>query len=284
MLPMPELPEVETVARGLQRVVGRRIVGVDVRWERTVAAPDVGAFVERLRGRRILGVGRRGKWLILSLDGGEYLLVHLGMSGNLVHEPTGAQDDPYTRVLVTLGDGGRLAFSDPRKFGRMAVVADPQVALSHLGPEPLVADFTAERLEQMLSGRRGRLKPLLLDQRFLAGLGNIYTDEALWRARIHPLRRASDLDREEVTRLHRAIREVLAEAIAAEGTTLDDARYVGPDGRPGGFALRLMAYGQAGQPCARCGTMIKRIVVGGRGTHLCATCQPECSAGGGTVR
>lgn len=284
MPPMPELPEVETVARGLQRVVGRRIVDVDVRWERTVAAPDAGVFAERLCGCRILGVGRRGKWLILTLDGGEHLLVHLGMSGRLVQEPLGAPDDPYTRVLVTLGDGGRLVFSDPRKFGRMAVVADPEVALSHLGPEPLVADFTAERLGQMLTGRHGRLKPLLLNQRFLAGLGNIYTDEALWRAGIHPLRCAGGLDQEEVARLHRAIREVLGEAIAAEGTTLDDAQYVGPDGRPGGFAWRLMAYGQTGQPCGRCGTPIERIVVGGRGTHLCTTCQPDCPAGGATVR
>jgi len=270
---MPELPEVEVVARGLRAVVGHRIVGVEVRWAGSIAAPDPPTFGDRLTGRTITGVGRRGKWLVLSLEDGWHLLIHLRMSGQVILEPTGAPAGPHARVLLALDDGSRLRFSDPRKFGRMVATENPGEVLGDLGPEPLAEDFTPRRLREMLAGRRARLKPLLLNQQFLAGLGNIYTDEALWRARLHPLRRSNTLDEEEVARLHRAIREVLQEAIARQGTTLRDGQYVGADGRPGGFATYLAVYHREGQPCPRCGSSIERIVVGGRGTHLCPRCQ-----------
>ncbi|HIE37919.1 MAG TPA: bifunctional DNA-formamidopyrimidine glycosylase/DNA-(apurinic or apyrimidinic site) lyase [Anaerolineae bacterium] len=270
---MPELPEVETIAQGLREAVGRRIVGAEVRWARTIAAPDPTVFVQRLVGRRLLGGGRRGKWLVIRLEGGDHLLIHLGMSGRLVLEPEGVGEERYARVLLMLDDGRRVRFSDPRKFGRAVLTVDPEEVLEGLGPEPLGEAFTPERLREMLAGRRARLKPLLLNQRFLAGLGNIYTDEALWRARVHPLRRSDTLSGEEVLRLHRAIREVLAEAIDRRGTTLEDRGYVGADGRPGTFNRELAVYGRVGRPCPRCGTPIERIVVGGRGTHLCPRCQ-----------
>jgi formamidopyrimidine-DNA glycosylase len=270
---MPELPEVETIARGLQGVVGRRIVGVEVRWARTIAGQEPASFVRRLQGKRILKVGRRGKWLILALEGGDRLLIHLRMSGRLVLEPGGAEEDSYTRVLLSLDDGRRLRFSDPRKFGRMVLTATPDEVLGCLGPEPLGGGFTPQRLVEMLAGRRAQLKPLLLSQRFLAGLGNIYTDEALWRARLHPMRRSDTLTTEEIAQLQQAIRRVLEQAIAWQGTTLDDRGYVGAGGQPGNFAGKLAVYGRAGRPCFRCETPIVRIVVGGRGTHICPVCQ-----------
>ncbi len=272
---MPELPEVETIARDLRATVGRRIVRATVLWARTIVAPDPTSFARELQGLRILTVGRRGKWLTLSLDEGYTLLIHLRMSGQVRLEPEGAEIDRHARVALTLDDGRRMTLVDPRKFGRMVLTANPMDVLGDLGPEPLGEELTAGRLEDMLSRRRGRLKPLLLNQHFLAGLGNIYTDESLWRARLHPLRLANTLSREEAERLHGAIREVLREAITREGTTLDDGGYTGADGRPGRFAGQLAVYGRAGEPCPRCGTTIVRIVVGGRGTHFCPSCQQE---------
>jgi formamidopyrimidine-DNA glycosylase len=272
---MPELPEVETVARGLREsLVGSRIAGVEIRWPRTVAAPDPAVFAGRLRGRRIVGVGRRGKWLRLHLDGGQHLLIHLRMSGRLLVDAADAEDDPYARLLIALEDGRRLRFSDVRKFGRMVLTDDDEAVLGDLGPEPLSAEFTPQRLAVMLARRRGRLKPLLLNQRFLAGLGNIYVDETLWRARLHPLQRANELSAEDVARLHHAIQEVLRGAIDSGGTTLPDTGYVGADGQPGAFAGQLAVYGRSGEPCLRCGVPIERIVVGQRGTCFCPHCQP----------
>ncbi|HEY75898.1 MAG TPA: bifunctional DNA-formamidopyrimidine glycosylase/DNA-(apurinic or apyrimidinic site) lyase [Thermoflexia bacterium] len=270
---MPELPEVETIVRGLQGLVGRRIADVEVRWERTVAVPDVETFVRRLQGRRIEEIKRRGKWVVIRLDGDLFLLIHLRMSGRLVVGRGNPAEDRHLRVALALDDGSRLFFFDPRKFGRMALVEDPGRVVEGLGPEPLDEGFTVEQLRDRLAGRRARLKPLLLDQRVVAGLGNIYADEVLWRAGLHPLRRADRLTEEEVARLHRAIREVLEEAIAGRGTTLEDGQYVGADGQPGDFAPRLAVYRRAGQPCPRCGTPIQRARVGGRGTHFCPRCQ-----------
>ncbi|HEC35465.1 MAG TPA: bifunctional DNA-formamidopyrimidine glycosylase/DNA-(apurinic or apyrimidinic site) lyase [Anaerolineae bacterium] len=272
---MPELPEVETIARGLREIVGRRIVGVEVRWARSIVEMDPATFAQRLRCKRIRGVGRRGKWLVLSLERNDRLLIHLRMSGRLVLGPAETETDRYTRVILALDDERWLRFSDPRKFGRMVLTTNPDEVLGDLGPEPLEAGFTPQRLEDMLAGRRARLKSLLLNQRFLAGLGNIYADEALWRARLHPLRQPGTLSREEMARLHRAIRQVLTEAIARRGTTLEDRQYVRPDGRPGDFAARLAVYRRTGRPCPRCGALIERIVVSGRGTHFCPQCQQE---------
>ncbi len=272
---MPELPEVETVARALRApLIGHTIVEVEVRWPRSVVPPHPAAFSRRLTGQQISEVGRRGKWVVITLDGGDTLLVHLRMTGRLVLGSGMCPDDRHLRVLLSLDDGRRLCFFDPRKFGRMVLTARPQEVLGSLGPEPLGADFTPELFGDMLAQRRGRIKPLLLDQRFLAGLGNIYTDEALWRANIHPLRQANSLSPTEVRRLHQAIQSVLQAAIASAGTTLPDAAYQRPDGRAGEFANQLMVYGRATEPCPRCGTTIVRTRISQRGTYLCPRCQP----------
>lgn len=271
---MPELPEVETVARGLRAsLVGRSIASVQVRWARSVVPPDPTTFAQRLAGQTVTQVERRGKWVVMTLDGRYVLLVHLRMSGRLILEDGECLDDRHLRVLFSLKGGGQLCFFDQRKFGRLVLTSDPQEVLGGLGPEPLGDDFTATRLGEMLERRRGRIKPLLLNQRFLAGLGNIYTDEALWRAGIHPLRRADTLDSADVQRLHLGIRTVLRAAIDRGGTTLPDAGYQQTDGRSGEFAGQLAVYGRAGQPCLRCGADIERIKVGQRGTHFCPHCQ-----------
>ncbi len=271
---MPELPEVETLVRELRPVLTeRRITGVDIRWARTVAEPDPETFARRLWGRRILEVRRRGKWLLLGLEGGDWLLLHLRMSGRLSVRQADAPADPYLRLAFCLDDGRRLEFSDPRKFGRAVLTLFPEARLRGLGPEPLDPSLTPQRLAAMLQGRRTRLKPLLMDQRFLAGLGNIYADEVLWEAGLHPLRRADTLTPEEIVGLHRALRSVLERAIASGGTTLPDERYVRLDGRPGGFAPRLAVYGRTGQTCPRCGGEILRISVNGRSAHFCKACQ-----------
>jgi formamidopyrimidine-DNA glycosylase len=272
---MPELPEVETVARGLRAALaGRTITDVKVLWTRSVVPPDPNAFARRLTGQAITDVGRRGKWILMALSNRDTLLIHLRMSGRLVIESEACLDDRHLRVLFLLDDGRWLSFVDQRKFGRMILTDDPTVVLGDLGPEPLSEQFTPERLEKMLKSRRGRIKPLLLDQRFLAGLGNIYTDEALWRARIHPLRPADTLTSAEVRGLHMAIQAVLTSAIAGGGTTLEDQVYRQADGQAGEFASKLAVYGRAEQPCPRCGQVIERIKVSQRGTHFCPKCQP----------
>ena len=278
---MPELPEVETVARGLRAsLVGRTIVGVGVRWARSVVPPDPIAFARRLTGQTVADVGRRGKWVVITLAGGGTLLIHLRMSGRLVVGAGEPSDDRHLRVSFSLDDGRWLRFFDQRKFGRLVLTSDPQEVLGDLGPEPLGDDLTVARLGEMLARRRGRIKPLLLNQRFLAGLGNIYADEALWRAGIHPLRQADTLVPVEVRRLHRGIRAVLRAAIEDGGTTLPDAGYQRADGRSGEFAGQLAVYGRAGQPCPRCGTDVERIKVSQRGTHLRPRCQPLPEVGG----
>jgi formamidopyrimidine-DNA glycosylase len=272
---MPELPEVETVAQGLRAsLVGCTITEVKVLWARSVVPPDPATFARRLTGQAVTDVGRRGKWLVMALSGGDMLLIHLRMSGRLLLEPEACLDSRHLRVLFLLDDGRRLSFVDQRKFGRLHLTDNPTQVLGALGPEPLSDEFTAEQLGEMLAQRRGRIKSLLLNQRFLAGLGNIYADESLWRARIHPLRPANTLAPAEVRRLHEAIRSVLLAAIASGGTTLQDATYQQTNGRAGEFANRLAVYGQAGQPCLRCSTTVERIRVSQRSTHFCPHCQP----------
>jgi len=285
---MPELPEVETVVRGLQSSLTEcTITGAEVLWARSVVPPDPPAFARRIAGQQVTGVGRRGKWIVITLDGRDTLLVHLRMTGRLVLErPPQPREVPpsndeegaagrHLRVLLILDDGRQLRFFDQRKFGRMVLTTEPQKVLSTLGPEPLADDFTVTRLAEMLAQRRGRIKPLLLNQRFLAGMGNIYTDEALWQAGVHPLRRADSLSPAEVRKLHQAIRSVLQAAIAQGGTTLPDATYQQLDGSLGEFSHQLAVYGREGQPCPRCGISIQRIKVSQRGTHFCPRCQPS---------
>jgi formamidopyrimidine-DNA glycosylase len=271
---MPELPEVETVVRDLRRaVVGAVIVGAEILWDRSIAVPSRDGFVRLVSGQRIEGVGRRGKWIVIALHSGRKLAVHLRMTGRLIVGEANCDQDPYLRVRLPLDDGRSICFHDMRKFGRLSLVDETREASGMLGPEPLDSNLTETAFRSLLAGRRGRIKPLLLNQRFLAGLGNIYVDESLWRAGIHPMRTADSLGADEADRLWGAIRTVLRRAIASGGTTLDDGGFVGAAGQPGGFAPRLAVYGKAGEECPRCGGLIERIVVGQRGTHICPSCQ-----------
>jgi formamidopyrimidine-DNA glycosylase len=297
---MPELPEVETVARDLQRwVAGGAISDVRVSWGRTIRHPQPPErFVAEISGATIRRVSRRAKTVLIHLEDGRVMTVALRMTGALIVTPPGTPPDPYARVVFELADGRELRYRDVRKFGRIGLwpggglrsvgagrgersrkVAEGgrryrigEVFSGH-GPEPLSRSFTVERFAARLSRRSARLKTLLLDQGFVAGVGNIYADEALWRARLHPLRSADSLDGREVRRLHRAIRQVLREGIANRGASFSD--YVGADGEPGQNAERLAVYRRTEQPCYRCGRRIERIVVGQRSTHFCPRCQHE---------
>jgi len=272
---MPELPEVETVRRSLREALrGRRIVEVErIGWPRTIAAPPPETFRSLLRDRAVLDVDRRGKYVLLRLDHDETLVVHLRMTGRLTVAPADDEPDAHTHVVLRLDDGRRLVFRDTRKFGRIWLLDGEGLAAlqGKLGPEPLDDALTAEEFRTLLRRRRGRLKPLLLDQSLLAGLGNIYVDEALWLAKLHPLRTVLSLGDDEVDSLYGAIRAVLARAVDNRGTTFSDFR--DGWGYRGDNQQFLNVYDRAGQPCLRCGTPIERIVVGQRGTHLCPFCQ-----------
>jgi len=272
---MPELPEVETVARGLRdSLLGRTITGVTVGWPRTIGHLTVAEFAERVAGQRVAQVWRRGKYVVIGLSEG-HLLVHLKMSGRLCVVSVDEPSDQHVHVLFSLDDGRQLRFRDVRKFGRIYLVGDPCEITAGLGPEPLADDFTAEDFSRLLASRRGRLKPLLLNQRFLAGLGNIYADEALFAARLHPMRKADSLTDDEQARLYKAIRTVLKQAVASRGTTLDDGGYTDASGQAGGYQDRIAVYGRGGKPCLRCKLPIERIVIGGRSAHFCPHCQVE---------
>ena len=278
---MPELPEVETVARTLREggqgrfpVTGRTIRAARLLWQRTLAEPQApeDAFSARLAGQSITGVGRRGKFLVLTLDH-DTLLIHLRMSGDIrVESQVDAQGQPvllqpHDRLALDFTDGWRMAFNDTRKFGRAWLVEDPQSILSGLGPEPLDPQFTPEVLYERLQRVRRQVKPLLLDQRFIAGLGNIYTDEALYAAQVHPLRASNSLTQDEAAALWAAIRAVLAEGIRRNGASIDWVY------RGGEFQNHFNVYQRTGEGCPRCGTPIVRITVGQRGTHFCPRCQ-----------
>ncbi len=270
---MPELPEVETVARMLApHLQGRVIRRVDVHWARSVATPDVATFREQLRGARIESVARRGKYLIFALDPRAYLLTHLRMSGRYLLGAEAAQH-VHLRVLFLLDDDTVLAFVDPRKFGRLYLTAALDEPLAGLGPEPLSSAFTVEHLTACLARRKVSLKVALLDQRCVAGLGNIYACEALWQAQLAPQRRADSLSADDVARLHDAIQTVLRAAIVNGGTSLADRQYVFPDGGTGSHQLTLAVYGRAGEACPRCGAPVQRVVLAQRGTYFCAACQ-----------
>ncbi len=297
---MPELPEVETVAGDLQQAVaGATIRAATVSWERTIRHPQPPErFVAEIAGATIRRVSRRAKTVLLHLEDGRVMTVALRMTGALLVVPSSTPPDPYVRVVFTLADGRDLRYRDVRKFGRIGLwpggglksvgagrgsrskrVAEGtgtyrigEVFSGH-GPEPLSGGFTVERLKERLSRRSAKLKTLLLDQSFIAGVGNIYADEALWRARLHPLRAADSLEEAEVRRLHRSIRKVLRQGIANRGSSFSD--YVSTDGQPGENAERLMVYRRTDQPCYRCGWPIRRIVIAQRSAHFCPRCQPE---------
>ena len=281
---MPELPEVETVARDLRRLVlGATISGATGDWPRLVRShASVEAFAQAIVGRRVEAVGRRAKLVLIELSGHAALTIHLKMTGQLFVVPAGTPADRHVHLRLALDDGRELRFRDIRKFGRVGLwprdpvsgaVLDADAGgelFSGLGPEPLDEAFGLGSFRGRLRGRHGRLKPLLLDQGFIAGVGNIYADEALWRARLHPLRRVALLRGPDEARLYRAVRAVLAEAIELRGSSVDD--YTAPDG-DGAMQERLVVYQRAGAPCIRCGRPIRRIVVGQRATHFCSWCQ-----------
>jgi formamidopyrimidine-DNA glycosylase len=271
---MPELPEVETIRRALRDggrngppLVGRTIQATHLFWERTLATPAPAEFQPRIAGQSIRDVGRRGKFLLLQLSS-DVLLFHLRMSGDLLVEPLTAPPASHHRLALDLDDGLRLAFNDPRKFGRVWLVGNPDEILGGLGPEPLAEDLTSQDFYRRLHPHRRQLKPLLLDQAFLAGLGNIYADEALHLAGLHPLSLASQLDEAQAARLLESIRQVLEDGIQRQGASIDWVY------RGGDFQNYFLVYQRTGEPCGNCGSPIQRMVVGQRGTHFCPSCQP----------
>lgn len=283
---MPELPEVETVRRGLDaRVVGRRVSRVEVGRERTVRRTSRDAVISGLTGTTITATGRRGKYLTLSLDSGDAVMVHLRMSGQLLLAPSGTVRPPHTHVVMHLDpseehpDTDELWFVDPRTFGEV-VVFDPDEVdtdlpeFARLGIDPIADDLTRSHLRRIVLGRDRQMKALLLDQHVIAGIGNIYADEILHRARLRPDRRSSTLTGQQITRLHTAILDILGAAIAAGGSTLRDAQYVDLMGEGGEYQDAHRVYGRTGLPCLTCGRgTIVRLVANGRSTHLCPRCQ-----------
>jgi formamidopyrimidine-DNA glycosylase len=301
---MPELPEVETIARDLRGLVaGATILGATCNWPRTLRSHEPEAFTAAVAGRTIEGVGRRGKQLLVFLGprpgavsragvgampevtdgpdaGPAVMTVHLKMTGQLFVVPAATPSDRHLHLVLQLADGRQIRFRDIRKFGRIGLYRrDPATGLPLPGEaagvlgrglEPLADDLSGRKFAEVISSRRGRLKTLLLNQDFLAGVGNIYADEALWLARLHPLRDAHSIGSREAVRLHAALRDVLAEAVERRGSSIDD--YTAPDG-DGSMQEHLRVYQRAGEPCPRCGRAIQRIALGGRSTHFCSWCQ-----------
>ncbi len=273
---MPELPEVETIRRQLApHLTGRTIAEAEIldpRWTRP-ASPAVTAA--ELRGAVVERVERAGKYLVWSLSGDRHLLMHLRMTGTLLFDPPAPP--PHTRVLLTLDDGHRLVYVDPRRFGTGHIAhgaaARDEYLSARIGIEPMTPEFTAEYLRSAGRGRTAPIKAFVLDQRRIAGVGNIYADEALFRAGIHPLRPAGRLGGAEWQRLRVGIEEALSAGIEAKGASIDDFRHI--DGARGSFQDRFLVHRRAGQPCPRCGATIRKLVVGGRGTYVCERCQPR---------
>jgi formamidopyrimidine-DNA glycosylase len=270
---MPELPEVETYVQEIRPALrGRHVLGGRVLWDRTIAAPDgPEAFVHAMRGRRFDHFGRRGKYMLLGLDNGQTLIVHLRMTGELRVESADRPLDKHARVVLELDQGMRLRFSDQRKFGRIWLVDDPQTVLHKLGPEPLDDQFTPDSFGDALAGRTASIKALLLNQTIVAGVGNIYADEALFLARIHPQRGGGSLSELEILALRDAVRTVLAQGIAMRGSSLQN--YAPPSGEKGSFQEMHAVFRRTGQPCSTCGTPIERIKLAQRSTHFCPHCQ-----------
>jgi formamidopyrimidine-DNA glycosylase len=286
---MPELPEVETIARmlreggrepadgassasgqasGSPNLIGRRILGVNLLWERTLSEPSSAEFSIRLIGQVIEDIGRRGKFLYLCLSR-DWLLFHLRMSGDLLVKHTGSPLETHDRLVLKLEGDIQLVFNDARKFGRVWLVDKLERVVGNLGPEPLDESLTAQALFDRLRATRRQLKPLLLDQTFLAGLGNIYVDEALNLAKLHPLTPANCVSSAQAARLLESIRTVLRDGIARNGASIDWVY------RGGDFQNYFRVYQRTGEPCPECGTPVARIIVGQRGTHYCPTCQPR---------
>jgi formamidopyrimidine-DNA glycosylase len=276
---MPELPEVETIARKLRpHLLGKIITDANLRWSRTLALPSPRKFKEQIKGQEIKEVTRRAKFFILRLSDLS-LLIHLRMSGDLFIKESKIKPEKHDRLILRLlsspsadEDSSNLVFNDTRKFGRVWLTANPEQVLGKLGPEPLSRDFTPHWLHTALHSKHRQLKPLLLDQTFLAGLGNIYTDESLHAAKLNPLAASDSVTTKQAEALHEAVRKVLKEGIRRNGASIDWVY------RGGEFQNYFRVYDQAGKPCPVCGTKIQRILVGQRSTHFCPKCQRLQSA------
>lgn len=267
---MPELPEVETIRTELSPyVLGREINGVTLYWDRMVREPSVAEFRARVIGQRITALGRLGKYLLFHLSGGEILVMHMKMTGSLLIDP---EDDRFTRAILHLDNGSNLHFWDPRKFGAMWLIDDEKTIAAKLGPEPLEEGFTIGTLAHLLKNRTAPVKAVLLDQSIMAGIGNMYADEALFAAKLHPTKPAGSLTTEEITRLYDAIRQALWQGLKNKGASVRN--YIRPGGSPGTAHAGFKVAHGVGKTCPNCGTPINRIVVRGRGSYICPVCQP----------
>ncbi|MDA1044632.1 MAG: bifunctional DNA-formamidopyrimidine glycosylase/DNA-(apurinic or apyrimidinic site) lyase [Verrucomicrobia bacterium] len=274
---MPELPEVETVVRDLRKAgfVGRTVQRAEVGWARTIAQPSAQGFCRRLTGAGVKEVTRRAKYIVVSLTSGDTLFIHLRMTGRLELAAASEPRHKHTHVVLHLDHGKELRYVDPRKFGRWILTNAPESISDALGPEPLEASFTAACFAARLKRHRRMLKPLLLDQSVLAGLGNIYVDEALWDAHLHPCRLSNQVEDKELHVLYRSVRKVLRRGIRSMGTSLGDAdtNFYSVSGRRGRNKDGLRVFRRTGEPCPRCATPIERLIVGQRSTHICLACQ-----------
>jgi formamidopyrimidine-DNA glycosylase len=274
---MPELPEVETIRRDLEtRVGGRRIVGVRIAPDTGKPVPvikgtDESTFREGVVGARIDAVERRGKYLVFRLDTGAMLVVHLRMTGALLHRKAEADPDRFLRAVLSLDDGHELRFTDIRKFGGLWLADDLEQVTTGLGPEPLDEGFTADVIADAVRGRKAPVKSIILDQRRIAGIGNIYADEACFAAHIDPRRLGNTLSESEIEALHGAVRDVLRLGVESRGASFRD--YKDADGKSGSMHMYVKVFRRTGKPCYDCGSIIERVVVGGRSTHFCPTCQ-----------
>ncbi len=270
---MPELPEVETIKNELSPwLVGRRIESVTVFWYRIVRLPSADEFRSRLPGQEIKGLERRGKYIVFSLSGGETLIIHLKMTGALLVKSEAAEPDKHVRAIFHLDNGNAIHFRDPRKFGGLWLVEDAGLVLGNLGPEPLAPDLTPQALGHRLAKHSVPVKALLCDQTFIAGIGNMYADEILYAAKIHPLRPANSLSPEEIERLRHYLQAILRTAIEDKGASVEN--YLRPDGGVGTAHFKFrVAHRLGGELCPIHGTPIERIMVRGRGTYFCPVCQ-----------
>lgn len=277
---MPELPEVETIKRDLEKLIlGKKITGVEIvpdpKFRALRRYPSSEIFVQEVKNTTIKGINRRAKYLLLSLDSGDNLIIHLGMTGQLLYRPSKTQRENFTRVVFLLNDY-ELRFTDVRKLGELYLFSpgkQEELDLSKLGPEPLENEFTPEYLTRMLKKRKKAIKQVLMDQNIIAGIGNIYSDEVLFEARINPKRPASSLGPKEIASLYQATRKVLQEAIDSRGTTAENEVYVDAFGREGNFQNKLKVYQRTERPCYVCGRPISRTEFGGRSCHFCSRCQ-----------
>jgi formamidopyrimidine-DNA glycosylase len=271
---MPELPEVETIRRDLEKKVkGKKIKEVIIKERKLIKSPSPEKFKKGVEGRKFNTFKRRGKFLIISLDSGKRLVIHLKLTGVLIHCPESAPLLKHTHIIFLFPDKTHLRFNDLRKFGELYLVDSEEEVkgIRGLGPGPLGKEFTRSIFQKMLSQKKTKIKPSLMDQKFLAGVGNIYASESLYKAKIHPQRVASTLDLEEVGKLYKSLREILKEAIKYRGTSVDSYRDV--KDKKGDYEARLKVYGREGKPCYNCGKPIRRIELGGRGTFFCPNCQ-----------